>query len=230
MAGRKSKLTTTRALIVEGEDDRAFFETLCDRLALTEIQVLPIGGKTRLTENLCALTQDPGFPALRSLLIVRDADDNPTAAFQSVCASLASAGFTPPLASADWAEHPNPKSLLQPPLLLKLAVLIVPGPTETGALEEVALRTVATDRMLQPAARLVQTAQTTLSPAKDPKPPRLPPPAHRQGKATVHAFLSTFEHPDRRFGEASRAGVWDFDHPALDQIRRVLRQMTEDPS
>ena len=42
-------------------------------------------------------------------------------------------------------------------------------------------------------------------------------------KAKVHAFLSSRENPALRLGEAAESGVWAFDAPAFDPLKRVLR-------
>jgi hypothetical protein len=45
--------------IVEGRDEEVFFQAaLANHLGLTDIQVMPIGGKTLLTPNLEVLVND----------------------------------------------------------------------------------------------------------------------------------------------------------------------------
>lgn len=69
-------------LIVEGRDEELFFEALVRNLGSDGVQVMPIGGKTKLRENLAALVRSPRFAEVASLGIVRDADDRPESAFQ----------------------------------------------------------------------------------------------------------------------------------------------------
>ena len=53
----------SKLLIVEGRDEQLFFEAaLRDHLGLTDIQVMPVGGKTRLTRSLEILVNDTSFP------------------------------------------------------------------------------------------------------------------------------------------------------------------------
>ncbi|MGA8346654.1 MAG: hypothetical protein WB773_02435 [Isosphaeraceae bacterium] len=50
------KIQKPKLLIVEGRDEQFCFEAaLRDHLGLTDIQVMPIGGKTPLTRNLTGL-------------------------------------------------------------------------------------------------------------------------------------------------------------------------------
>ena len=56
-------ITLSKVLIVEGRDEELFFTAaLKKHLSISDIQVLPIGGKTLLTGSLKALKNDPGFP------------------------------------------------------------------------------------------------------------------------------------------------------------------------
>jgi hypothetical protein len=88
---RKRKL-----LIGEGKDEEHFFKALLQQLGLDEIQALGIGGKDRLREKLKGLKTDKNWRHVSSIGILRDADDDPDAAFQSVCDALDAAGLPVP--------------------------------------------------------------------------------------------------------------------------------------
>ena len=65
------KIQKPKLLIVEGRDEQFCFEAaLRDHLGLTDIQVMPIGGKTPLTRNLKGLFADPDFATVGSLAVV----------------------------------------------------------------------------------------------------------------------------------------------------------------
>jgi hypothetical protein len=92
-AGGAIQIKQTKLLIVEGRDEENFFgAALASYLGIADIQVLGIGGKTLLTANLKALKNDPAFPTVQSLAVVRDADLTPAgstvAAATSACASV----------------------------------------------------------------------------------------------------------------------------------------------
>src|SRR5438552_1054666 len=64
-----------KLLIVEGRDEENFFDAAFrNHLKATEIQILPIGPKTILSQNLKTFKKDPAFPSVVSLVIARDAD------------------------------------------------------------------------------------------------------------------------------------------------------------
>jgi len=78
------EITKPNVLVVEGRDEELFFAVLVGHLELQNVQVMPIGGKEQLRSNLKALVLSPRFVEVTSLGVVRDANANPAAAFQSV--------------------------------------------------------------------------------------------------------------------------------------------------
>jgi hypothetical protein len=96
------RIEKKKLLIVEGRDEENFFQAVFNRhLHRNDVQVLGVGGKTKLTENLRVLVNDAAFPDVEALGIVRDADETPVgssivaaqSAFESVRYSLQSAGL-----------------------------------------------------------------------------------------------------------------------------------------
>ncbi|RKY70736.1 MAG: hypothetical protein DRQ14_08510 [Candidatus Latescibacterota bacterium] len=85
------KIEQPNILVVEGREEELFFEAFIRDLSLRDIQIMPIGGKERLRRNLKALKLSPGFARVTSLTVVRDADEDPKAAFQSVRDALQAA-------------------------------------------------------------------------------------------------------------------------------------------
>ena len=107
-----TKIVRSKLLIVEGRDEEMFFDAaLRDHLGLTDIQILPIGGKTKLTQNLSGLVNDLDFVTVQSLAILRDADltapgaavASAAQAFQSVCGSLRHVNLPCPAAHRQFA-------------------------------------------------------------------------------------------------------------------------------
>jgi hypothetical protein len=83
-------------LVVEGREEELFFGALIKHLGLQNIQAMPIGGKEQLRRNLKALVVSPGFPEVISLGVVRDANADPGAAFQSVHDALQAVNLPAP--------------------------------------------------------------------------------------------------------------------------------------
>jgi hypothetical protein len=91
------------ALVVgEGRDEVIFFTKLLQSIDRADVQVTDHEGVDKLEAFLHTLHAIPGYAMLTHLVVTRDADAAPEAAFQSVEALLAAAPLK--------AELPNPKN------------------------------------------------------------------------------------------------------------------------
>ena len=197
------KILKPNLLVVEGHDDELFFNALVKHLNLGNIQVLPIGGKTKLRENLKVLAISPGFSDATSLTIVRDADDNPKGAFQSIQDALR---------SADLPSPTKPFELCgQEPQVM---AMILPEERKTGALEDLCLNSVADDAIIY----CVEKHFSCLAEQKISLP-------QNPAKAKVQVFLGSKEKSGKRLGEAAQAGYWPMDSDAFAQIRKCLSEI-----
>lgn len=198
------QITASRLLVVEGKDEQLFFEALMQHLGLQNIQIMPIGGKTRLRDNLKALVIAPGFSGVVSLGVVRDADDNPTAAFQSVHDAL------------EAANLPAPTSPLSPTVdSPQVTVMILPAAHSTGALEDLCLQSTTQD----PATICVEQYFQCLQQQGLPAPQNL-------AKARIQVFLASRQEPGKRLGEAAQKGYWAWGDNAFDEVKDFLQQVS----
>lgn len=182
-------------LVVEGDEDRFFFEAFINYLGLGQIQIVPIGGKTELQRNLSTLVKTSGHENMVSLGVVRDADLNPISAFQSVCGALHGTGLSVP-------DRPLAATGNNP----RVAVMILPAENLAGMLEDLCLRSVAEN----PTMFCVEQYFQCLQERGVPKP-------RNMSKAKVQAFLASKEEAGKRLGEAAHAGYWPFSDNALDK-------------
>ena len=98
-----------------------------------QLQIKKFGGIDQLKSALLALPGASGFADVKSIGIIRDADADSTAAFQSVKANLRNAGLVAP-------EEPEKLSCDAQPAV---GVLILPGQGEPGMLETLLCKTFA---------------------------------------------------------------------------------------
>ncbi len=195
------KIEKTKILVVEGKDEERFFSTLLGTLSLTNIQLMPIGGKSKLAEKLKALRSSPSFDQVVSLGIVRDADTNPPGSFQSVCGALTRAELPVP-PSAGVLQGANPAT----------GVLILPDATNPGMLEDLCLASIST----YPVMRCIHEYLNCVKSNAHALPSAI-------AKARVQSFLAVQPEPGKRLGEAAEAGYWPFTQPEFDPIKTFLR-------
>ena len=95
-------------LLVEGRDEVGLFNELIKNFLQgnkSQIQVIDAGGKRKFKKNIETIrTLALKRPTLRSIGVIRDADDNPKGSFDSVCGNLRSAGYEPPAAHAEFSD------------------------------------------------------------------------------------------------------------------------------
>jgi hypothetical protein len=109
MADAPKGISKPKLLIGEGWEEVRFFGALLNHLNLSDIQVEEYGGKNNLQRYLKTLPNRGGYRQLVSLGVTRDADDDATNAFRSVCGALGSVGLAAPDAPGQFAGG-NPRT------------------------------------------------------------------------------------------------------------------------
>ena len=197
------QITKNKILIVEGRDEENFFEAYFeDHLSISDIQILPIGGKTLLPDNLEVLVKDSNFISnVQVLAIIRDADNNANSAFQSVCAALKKSKLPIPNAPLQVVDG-NPM----------VNVMIMPPGSSSGKLEDLCLQSVSSD----PALPCLHSYFSCLQVIPGFSMPQ------DISKAKVHAFLSSRIESDLRLGEAALASYWPFGNAVFDPLKNFI--------
>ena len=170
----------------------------------TREEFVRLGGKDRFRRNILAIRAAAASrPPLRAIGVIRDADDNASNAFQSVCDALRHAGYEPPAAHGEVSAGDPP-----------VGVFILPDGAEAGAIETLCRRSVAGGD----ASRCVDAFIDCL---KDQKVLR----SRNEDKTFAHAWLAAGEDPVARVGEGARQGAWDFDSEAFADLSEFLRRL-----
>ena len=233
------RITKPKLLLVEGKDEVTLFGKLLADLAIENVEIRDIMGKTRFRERIKALPQISGFGGVASIGIVRDADTDPRGAFDSICGALQAAGL------------PRPTEPLQPagddP---RVMVMILPDAETPGMLEDLCLESVADDPAMACVVEYFRCLQDRLEAGVLPGNPskarvrtflasmewleeahferlkrlaeHLPELPDAPSVAKVHAFLASRYKPDLDLGIAAQAGYWQLDHAAFARIKQFL--------
>lgn len=203
MPAPKIEILEDRLLLVEGRDELNLLGELIKACFNYKpgIQVLDIGGKTTLGRNLKTVhTLAPSRPSLRTIGIVRDADKKPVDSFKSVCDSVKETGYMPPSTHAEFSDA-SPS----------IGVFIVPDGSSLGAIETICRRSVQGEVV----ARCVEEYMDCLR-THDALKSEIP------DKTFAHAYLAALRDPVARVGEGAKQGVWDFQSPAFDDLRKFV--------
>ena len=187
-------------ILVEGNDQRNFFEAFIDHLSLANIQIHNFGGVGQLRDFLEGLVDATGFQAVKSVGIVRDAETSAQAAFQSVQSSLRNAGLSVP-------NRPEDRIGSSP----AVTVLILPGNDRPGMLETLLCQSFAGDPeeiCIDDFFRCVEALPGV--------------PIQRPHKARARAYLATKPEPHLSVGVAAKRDYWDLNHHVFNQVRQFL--------
>lgn len=201
--------TATKLLLCEGNDEVQFFGALLNHLGRTDVQILGLGGKHGFTPKLTLLVQDPNFPRVTDILIVRDADFIADGAgfaptWQSITDALRRNGLPVPAGHAAFAPGPP-----------RVVVFVMPDGRSDGMLETLCASAVLGD----PATPCVQAYFGCLNQVGISHLPR------NTDKASVRVFLASRPEPDKVVGQAAQAGYWPWAAPAFAPLIDLLIQL-----
>jgi hypothetical protein len=187
-----------RVVLVEGSDDQAIILGLLRHESLDDFHIHNMIGKDSWTGKLKAICRVRGFGRVAALGLVRDADSNGQAAWDS-CRSTLNAAHLP---------IPGTPGLLQPGRP-SVAVAIVPEVDDTGAIEKLCLPSFASTNMACLASYF-----NCLGYSSDPP-----------HKAIVQAYLAGLTPSCKDLSVAVRGGALDFAHQTFDHLRTFLREL-----
>ena len=206
-SGRHStRIRSDRLLLVEGRDEVNLFDALMKHCldAESKVQVIDAGGKDRFPRNLKALyTAAQARPSLRSIGVVRDADDDAAGAFRSVCDHIRNVGYEPPAVHGEFSDAAP-----------SIGVFIVPNGVEPGAIETLCRRSKESDEV----AKCVDEYLNCLDGNEAMQ-------STNEDKSFAHAYLAAMGDPVARVGEGAKQGVWDFESAAFGELTEFVREL-----
>ena len=210
-AGRtRLKITADNLLLVEGKDEVNLFDAFIEHCLgdeqRKEIQIIDAGGKQKFPKNLQAIkTICRTRPTLRSIGVVRDADDDARGAFASVIQNVINVGYKPPSDHGRFSDA-----------MPTVGVFIVPDGIGSGAMETLCRRSRAGDVIsgcVEEYMKCLAEHGVLYSTNED--------------KSFAHAYLAAMSDPVARVGEGALQGIWNFDSEAFSKLAGFLRNLVE---
>ena len=205
--GDKTIIHKKRLLLVEGVDGHRFMYFACKAYQRSEeIQVMNFRGISELESRLQLLKNVEGFDDLESLVIARDAEQDQSAAIQSVKMALAKVELPIPEQPFKFHHTETPKT----------AFMLFPGPKvrDIGTLEDLCLATIKSDSLLECVQKYTECVIK-----KGEK-------RQREHKKKLHCYLAgkdKFE--GMKIGEAAQAGAWNWEDKALAPFKEIIQGM-----
>ena len=205
---RAEEIKSEIQLLVEGNDQRNFFQAFIDHLSLENIQIQNFGGVKELRNFLPGFVNMPNFQTVQSIGIVRDAEKSANGALQSVQSSLKRVKLPVPQNSAERTKT-SPA----------VTVLILPGDSRSGMLETLLCESFADT----PVDHCIDEFFTCVENLPDVS-------IKNPYKARANAYLTTKPDPHVSVGVAAKNKYWNLDHSVFGNVRDFLQRITETPS
>ena len=200
----KFQISSKKILLVEGRDDQAVFNALCEKMGVCGVQVISYGGKSNLRNFVVDLTSLDGFSDVESIGVSTDIDNNPGSARDRVQGALENASLPVPDESLTFAEGSD---------AARVAYLLIPHQSERGELEDVCLNAIEGAASLQCIEGFMDCVELHDESIVEPS------------KSRLQAYLSTRPDPDKRIGEAVMAGYLPYDAEAFAPLRTLIKML-----
>jgi hypothetical protein len=188
----------------EGGDDLAVITGVADSVGLTDLHIEPFLGKDKLRNFLRDVQTRPQFAQnkVAAVGIVRDADEDGNAAFQSVHDALLANGFKAPDQNGGFAVNG-----------IKIGVLVVGPKNGKGMVEDLCLSSVSN----RPEFLCVEDYFRCIEEKSSRK--------NFSSKAKIRVWMAS--HVDHEFyvGKAAEKGYWPWNSSAFDSMKEFLRQL-----
>ena len=203
---KPTEIKSAIQLLVEGNDQRNFFEAFTSHLSITNVQIQNFGGVSELSDFLEGFVGATGFREIvQSLGIVRDAETSAGGAFQSVQSALRNAALPMPNSPAERTDT-NPA----------VTVLILPGDNRQGMLETLLCESFADDLVEECIDDFFECVESLPDVSiKNPD------------KARARVYLTTKPKPHFSVGVAAKNDYWDLNHSVFSTIRDFLQMIAQ---
>lgn len=199
-----AKLVHPKQLLVEGKDAEAFFHPFIEALGINDVEIHNYRSVTELPAFLKQFVRNADFRQLpvRSIGIVRDAENSADDAFKSICSALENAKLPLPGLKAIGKQN------------LTVNTFILPDGHSAGMIETLIMHAVENEpafACIQPYLDCVYQVTGVVPKSID--------------KARFLAFLAAKPDYKPLTGYAARAGYLNFQSPVYDPLKAFIRSL-----
>lgn len=206
------EITKEKVIIAEGKDEFVFLSALCRRINV-ECQIIDAKGVEKIPGVLAALLQDDNFDNVKSLAIIRDADNNPKGALDGINHHLKDHKLPTPKSHSEFSSNNS----------ISIGIFIAPGrDMEIGMLETLISSSLTHHPAHNHAESYIEHLTETLRP-KNPKAefdaPKNP------HKAKLYATFAGMKKSPNTIGTAIEQNCIDLNHAAFEELRSFLSKI-----
>jgi len=188
-------------VLVEGGDDQALIAAMIRHEGLSNFRVHNMFGTSSWTARFGAIAKQLDFRTnVKSVGLLKDADNNPDGAWESCRAALINSGLPAPFEPSVLAGAE-----------ICTAIMIAPSRSELGAIEELCLRSFDAGRITCVDGYFACLAGHS--------------PNLNQAKGYVQAYLAGLRSAPRDLAVACNRNLINMGHTAFDEVRTFVRAL-----
>ncbi|MBI4556282.1 MAG: hypothetical protein HY706_01745 [Candidatus Hydrogenedentes bacterium] len=171
-------------------------------MGISDVQVQDFGGVDEMPARMGAFSQSANFGSVECLGVIRDAENNPSAAFHSISNALRKSNLDDP-------GRPGTITRGKP----RIGIFILPEANSVGAIEDLCLMSIEGEPVMDCINSFVECVHGMGVKIR------------KSSKAKVAAFLSTRDEPGLLIGQAAARKYWPWGHTAFDSIKQFLLEL-----
>jgi len=126
----------SKIIVCEGDSDRRFLDVLLQRRNINSFQTVKhASGKGGFTNRLRTIRTNDDFAMIKTIILVRDNDDNPTSSFADIVKQVQKAG--------DYPVPTRPLEVAKAKNGLGIVIVMLPWTDQEGGLETLVLESIS---------------------------------------------------------------------------------------
>lgn len=211
-------IDSPKLLMVEGNDEKVFFQAYLAHLGIRDVQILDVGGKPKFRPEIKSLVALGLLEGLTHFAIIEDADNSAEDAFKKLTDLLK---IMPNIGVPKQQDSWNAAAEIAG------GAFVMTAPNQQkGALEDLCLATVQENPLMECVNTFSSCIETFYQ-----KAPKKKAKVEAQAfsiseiKAEAYALAKTADerHLANRFYLSVQTKVWNFDHESLSPLRNFLK-------
>ena len=199
------EVMSDRLVLVEGLDEVNLIGKMLQEWGIGWLQVIQVGGKDNFRRGLDAATDSALTTGieLAAISVLRDADDHPDRALQSVQDAVRNAGLIPPDSHANFCQA-SPA----------IGIFILPDGINPGAIEDLCWEAVRDTPAVECSTSYLECLQASGSLLST-----------NRSKTLVHTYLASRGDPSATVGIGALQDSWPLGHVAFNPLKEFLYQL-----
>jgi len=216
------EISKNKLILVEGYDDKNFFDALLEYLEIENVQIWNAKTVTDYKNEIPAIYNLSGFNNLEYFIITRDADTNNWKdSFASIKNILRKLNLPCPKNNAEYKTKDD----------LSVGVFILPGNNNGTMLEDLCLQTVKDNPIMKCVNQYIDCVKSNtkskinVESHKEKKEQCFP---KNIAKAKVQTYLAGKYEIVNSLGLGAKKGYWNFEHECLNDLKNFLLKLKGD--